>query len=335
MGCNAWNHPSNCNCGWGGDSGGGAGRLTGGTRRLKVVDGHTWRLYRRPTYVAFLNRNAVCPCCGEPVYFYQSPFGGRVFFDGLGPPWPKHPCTDNSTSYVVGPASSTFVWPGSFMPRAWHPLAPTAIKSTGGYDLLAMPVAERLPNNRIIVPTGWVGDAPSFWRWSSQSPITIEISCMKVDSNNNVDSRIFGVPSWIKDYEGIAAWIKDETIKPTPAQLNVIAYSLSFAWAIEYFDSWHLTVSAVDMNRARALFEMSAASGNWGAINNLGVIYERGHGVEIDKERAFRFYSQAALSRERVPIAHLARCFRSGIGCVKNLEEADRLDALLATDSAI
>jgi hypothetical protein len=28
------------------------------------------------------------------VYFYQSPYGGRVFFDELGPPWPKHPCTD-------------------------------------------------------------------------------------------------------------------------------------------------------------------------------------------------------------------------------------------------
>jgi hypothetical protein len=29
------------------------------------------------------------------VYFYRSPSGGRVFFDDLGPPWPKHPCTDN------------------------------------------------------------------------------------------------------------------------------------------------------------------------------------------------------------------------------------------------
>jgi hypothetical protein len=29
------------------------------------------------------------------VFFYQSSDGGRVFFDDLGPPWPKHPCTDN------------------------------------------------------------------------------------------------------------------------------------------------------------------------------------------------------------------------------------------------
>ncbi|MCG7932633.1 MAG: hypothetical protein N0E44_21680 [Candidatus Thiodiazotropha lotti] len=31
------------------------------------------------------------------MFFYQSPNGGRVFFDELGPPWPKHPCTDNSS----------------------------------------------------------------------------------------------------------------------------------------------------------------------------------------------------------------------------------------------
>jgi hypothetical protein len=29
------------------------------------------------------------------VYFYKSPYGGRVYFDDLGPPWPKHPCTDH------------------------------------------------------------------------------------------------------------------------------------------------------------------------------------------------------------------------------------------------
>ena len=29
------------------------------------------------------------------MYFYKSPYGGRVYFDDLGPPWPKHPCTDH------------------------------------------------------------------------------------------------------------------------------------------------------------------------------------------------------------------------------------------------
>lgn len=43
----------------------------------------------------FVNPNANCPVCGEPVFFYQNEHGSRVFFDELGPPWPKHPCTDN------------------------------------------------------------------------------------------------------------------------------------------------------------------------------------------------------------------------------------------------
>lgn len=44
----------------------------------------------------FVNPNANCPVCGAEVFFYQNQNGSRVFFDELGPPWPKHPCTDNS-----------------------------------------------------------------------------------------------------------------------------------------------------------------------------------------------------------------------------------------------
>ena len=42
----------------------------------------------------FVNPNANCPVCGAHVFFYQNQFGSRVYFDELGPPWPKHPCTD-------------------------------------------------------------------------------------------------------------------------------------------------------------------------------------------------------------------------------------------------
>lgn len=46
------------------------------------------------TMESYTNPNALCPVCGETVFFYQSPHGGRVFFDALGWPWPKHPCTN-------------------------------------------------------------------------------------------------------------------------------------------------------------------------------------------------------------------------------------------------
>ena len=54
------------------------------------------RPYR--TIESYTNPNAICPVCGETVFFYQSPHGGRVFFDALGWPWPKHPCTDQSAA---------------------------------------------------------------------------------------------------------------------------------------------------------------------------------------------------------------------------------------------
>ncbi|TYB91846.1 hypothetical protein FXF53_29315 [Micromonospora sp. WP24] len=31
------------------------------------------------------------------MFFYSNEHGSRVFFDEVGPPWPKHPCTDNSS----------------------------------------------------------------------------------------------------------------------------------------------------------------------------------------------------------------------------------------------
>lgn len=41
--------------------------------------------------------NARCPKCGKPVFFYRNDNGSRVYFDGLGPQWPKHPCMDQDS----------------------------------------------------------------------------------------------------------------------------------------------------------------------------------------------------------------------------------------------
>jgi hypothetical protein len=97
--CNAWNHPADCNCGWGGDGqvggfGGYGGGGGGGSTLRSTFDGEFFE-FPFVTYPSYVNPNVRCPVCGADVYFYQSPYGGRVFFDDLGPPWPKHPCTDN------------------------------------------------------------------------------------------------------------------------------------------------------------------------------------------------------------------------------------------------
>lgn len=89
--CNAWNHRPGCTCGWGGGWHGSSG----------VVQ-RSW--YELVSYATFTNPYASCPVCGATVFFYRSPHGGSVFFDSLGPPWPKHPCTDNARA--AAPTSS-------------------------------------------------------------------------------------------------------------------------------------------------------------------------------------------------------------------------------------
>ncbi len=50
------------------------------------------------SYSSFINPNTTCPVCGEQVFYYENSYGGRVYFDSLGPPWPKHPCIDYVTT---------------------------------------------------------------------------------------------------------------------------------------------------------------------------------------------------------------------------------------------
>lgn len=104
MNCNAWNHPPGCACGWGGKYHG-QGSWTSGPRSH-------WQI---PS--SYTIPNARCPRCRAQVFFYASPRGGKVYFDELGPPWPKHPCTDQSPSgaSAVGKA-------GRCVEASWKPL---------------------------------------------------------------------------------------------------------------------------------------------------------------------------------------------------------------------
>lgn len=94
--CNAYNHPPGCQCGWGGEGhlgGGGGGwdaRATwGGSTRLDSPNAH-------------------CPICGASVFFIHPMNGGSVWFDELGPPWPKHPCMDSAQLRFQFPEPSSY-----------------------------------------------------------------------------------------------------------------------------------------------------------------------------------------------------------------------------------
>jgi len=61
-------------------------------------------------YPSYVNPNVECRCCGKPIHFYQSPYGGKVFFESpLGPPWIKHCCDKEKccTSQGKNPKSAT------------------------------------------------------------------------------------------------------------------------------------------------------------------------------------------------------------------------------------
>ena len=107
--CNAWNHPPNCNCGWGahGWSGGHGWPVSSGWHSGTGSSG----LVRATSYPRSLNwhhygRQDVCfsttcpePGCGETVYFVRHN-DGCVWLDSLGWPWPKHRHCNAGADYL-------------------------------------------------------------------------------------------------------------------------------------------------------------------------------------------------------------------------------------------
>lgn len=126
--CNAHNHPPGCDCGWGGMWYGnhpytGCGWVQPNEPRPRTLG------EQKGTFSAeaagFTVPNASCPVCGASVFFYQSPYGGRVYFDSLGPPWPKHPCTTHE--YLAsGGASRQSNYPGWYQ-EGWKPLTSVSL----------------------------------------------------------------------------------------------------------------------------------------------------------------------------------------------------------------
>lgn len=93
MSCNANNHAHDCNCGWGGQW------YPNHNNSGEISTGESSKYFN--IYKSFTIPNASCPICGAKVFYYQSPHGGRVFFDALGPPWPKHPCTISEINNII------------------------------------------------------------------------------------------------------------------------------------------------------------------------------------------------------------------------------------------
>ncbi|EGR0148722.1 hypothetical protein FRN29_23200 [Vibrio alginolyticus] len=138
--CNAWNHRAGCNCGWGS----GENSLT---EHAISVNHFSFVPSIQNSIESYTNPNASCPVCGDSVFFYQSPSGGRVFFDLMEPPWPKHPCTDSSSRPLPLAKTSTVDVFSSEMDlkKEWKP-----------YFISSVNVVDRM----LLQLEGHLGDSP-------------------------------------------------------------------------------------------------------------------------------------------------------------------------------
>lgn len=131
------NHPPGCNCGWGGGwHGGGYGSSGGYSSFSSTTLNPSRESHRRysPSPASFIYKsirnmhakvlsgawtepNAICPECCQGVYFIKTENGGRVYFDELGPPWPKHVCTTKAEN-ITPPPDRESRWDK----QGWKPL---------------------------------------------------------------------------------------------------------------------------------------------------------------------------------------------------------------------
>jgi hypothetical protein len=126
------NHYADCSCGW-----------CVKTRRRAGREPVLWLPLEFPSfrsYSSYTIPNAICPVCGERVFFYRSPYGGRVFFDILGPPWPKHPCTVQSDTSAIRRTAlvDRVAQKSDWLNAGWIPVSIRYTRSEGLRALLAI-----------------------------------------------------------------------------------------------------------------------------------------------------------------------------------------------------
>lgn len=351
--CNAYNHPPECNCGWGKGYGAGGYGSSGyyGTgssihqnppsvitfKQPSLVDGFLWKRDRNPSFHSYLNPNARCPVCGASVYFYQSPYGGRVFFDELGPPWPKHPCTDNyfkdgNVERAIYESDTISYGETEWKKQGWKPLR----------DLIVINIDDEI----------------DFFYAFTDEPITIHEFGLRIIYNLNFDSPLLcrrlingsweiswipSAPSYLhlQPFTAIAypfhlnfgrdhirLW--EKAAQGDVEAQNLVGMSMTFHMDNESERKNGTFPHKCDWAAAKLWFEAAAAKGYWASVNNLAVMYEHGYGVEQNSDMAFKLYSKAAEHMNSTTLNHLAYCYDRGIGTPIDMDMAHYLQELAA-----
>lgn len=82
--------------------------------------------------------------------------------------------------------------------------------------------------------------------------------------------------------------------------------------------------AAGDVARARGIWEDLAKNGDGQAMNNLGVLYDQGRGVEPDAGRALHWFAESAKAGNPSGMSNYGRMLEQGRGIAQNPEEAAR-----------
>lgn len=265
--CNAYNHSWDCPCGFGGDTGGGGGGRSYGTIRnfVSVSDvlerpvSGGWVKDKRATVESYVNPNAHCPVCGELVYFYRSPYDGRVFFDELGWPWPKHGCTDNARA----PRRATRESAREKKPRpvpqwqldGWRPVLSARTYAHGDRQRITGDVDDKF--RELLLPVGASPDAgaPVLVRERASHPLVFDVTFLDSDGLGVRARTTIGFDP------RIAALGEDVIVRA--AQSEPVACDV-----IGRFLLWHLD----DAQAARPYLERAAQAGNYDALLGLGAM---------------------------------------------------------------
>lgn len=81
-------------------------------------------------------------------------------------------------------------------------------------------------------------------------------------------------------------------------------------------------VKEADWDKARAIFEELASQEHAGALYSLGLMYQRGRGVEQDPMKAIAYYKRAAEAGSANAMNNLGMMYKRGIGIPVDYEAA-------------
>jgi len=281
MPCNGYNHPARCECGWGGQW---HGNYTNGkqdweSNQIKYRDFFFdyWSEGRLSRFESYTNPNALCPVCGDRVYFYMSPYGGRVFFDELGPPWPKHPCTDRNSNSYGHSRSRDYPVPDvtrrtmNYVPPIWDKDGwdPVVILNSRHKENLSIIAIQRVDNDDIVT----LGIAKKI-NVNQQTPIfamerkdlgVFDISYVDIHTLDSKIEQVIGYRNAVSPSQ-IGEWKK--ALSGSAEDQNLVALSLLFGNNQDLALSKNLLNKEIDFSAVDFWLDRSKVKSLMGAYNS-------------------------------------------------------------------